>query len=142
MKVFNLTDVSTRQLRHQGLANCPIKVDGVIIQPGTHGEVRDTSATRKYLQQNFVNRDAVAMDKVPKGYTGTAADKVTPPPKPRAPAPDVTDPPADSEPPPPPGITDTHPEIPPPPDTQPASGSEEEEEVKPKRKKRGSKRSS
>lgn len=130
MKVFNLTDVETPQLRRQGLVGVPIKVDGVIIAPGTCGEVRDTSANRKYLQQSFVGRSAIALDRVPKGYTGTAGqEKETP----------VTPPPVEAAtlpPPPPPSPTEE-----PPPDTQRAPG-EEDEEAKPKKKKRSSRRGS
>ncbi len=117
MKVFNLTDVVTPPLRRQGLAETSIKVDDVVIASGTCGEVRDTPANRKYLQQSFVVRGAVALDRVPKDYTGTAGQEEV------APAPPVEK-------------TQEEPS----PDTQPAPGSEEED--KPKKKKRSSRRGS
>ena len=134
MKVFNLTDVPTRQLRYQGLAECPIKdLYGVIIPPGEHRVVRDTPANRKHLQQQYVGRDALSMDRVPNGYTGTAKEKGPP---------TVTEP-AMLPSPPPPSPTESHPETPPP-DTQPAPESDEgaESEDKSKRRKRSSRRGS
>lgn len=131
MKVFNLTDVSTPPLRRQGLAGCSIQVDGVSILPGTCAEVRDTPANRKYLQQSFVVRNAIAMDRLPKGYKGTAGQKKEEPPasSPKEKVEETPDPPKTEDPP-----------ADPPPDTQPTPGSEEE--GKPKRKKRSSRRGS
>ena len=131
MKVFNLTDVETRQLRHQGLVGCSIKdLFGVVVRPGACVECRDTTANRKHLQQNYVVRGALAIDKPPVSYTGSAGKESSKPPSlprptisPLSPLP-VEEPEEDS------------------PDTHPSPGSGAEVEEKPKRKKRSSKRSS
>jgi hypothetical protein len=81
MKVFNLTDVETRQLRHQGLVNVPIRISDkhavTVIKPGEMAEVKDTPAMRKHLQQTYVSRGAMALDRVPVDYKG-GSQKVEP----------------------------------------------------------------
>lgn len=75
MKVFNLTDVSTRQLRQQGLVGCPVRDKfGQIIPPGACVECRDTPENRNYLSQHFGVRGVLALDRPPEGYTPRAAE--------------------------------------------------------------------
>ena len=67
MKVFNITDVTTRALTQQGLVNVSIKVGEVSIAPGESQVLRGTAKEKSEVAA-FVRRGAAAIDQLPPGY--------------------------------------------------------------------------
>ena len=128
MKVFNLTDVSTRVLLKQHMVNVPFTVGGVTIKPGESGEVK---ARYRSQCQRLLQMEALAIGAPPGGYAPATVDTEPAPPSPVPPPPSPTEPaPAlmKTE------STELFPEEPPP-DTQSSPGDEEgSEEEKPKRR--------
>ena len=65
MRVFNLTDISTENLRSIGLSDVSITLGGVVIAPGGSGVVKNNV---KHEVNTFVSQGALAIDEVPQWY--------------------------------------------------------------------------
>lgn len=67
LKVFNLTDVETPQLKQYGLVNQHIVVERALVAPGEYTQVADSPVARAHLR-HYVSVGAVAVDVVPPSY--------------------------------------------------------------------------
>jgi hypothetical protein len=67
MKVFNLTDISTKALRTHRLERQTLVVGKAVIAPGASDDVEDTPHMRRKLE-HFLSAGAVAIDVLPPEY--------------------------------------------------------------------------
>lgn len=67
MKLFNLTDVETPELRRRGWVNLPLVVGTALIAPGGEAEVADTETVRRALA-SFTGPGALAVGARPPEY--------------------------------------------------------------------------
>jgi len=67
MKLFNLTDIETPELRRRGWVNLPLVVGTALVAPGGEAEVADTPMTRRDLA-GFVGPGAIAVGARPPEY--------------------------------------------------------------------------
>jgi len=77
MKVYNITDVETPQLKSLGRVNIPIKLGDTIIPPGGSAIVHERY--RSEVVQRFDG--AAVIDTLPPSYNGAARPKPTVKPK-------------------------------------------------------------
>lgn len=68
MRIFNLTDVSTRVLEQQKLLNQHFAVGGHMVVPGEYVDVEDVNGTLRGNLVHLLTVGAVSIDNVPPAY--------------------------------------------------------------------------
>lgn len=74
MKVFNLTDIETSELRRAGWVRVPIAVGPALIQPGEVAEVEDTEMVRQNIRC-FTSKGALAVGVKPPSYMVACSER-------------------------------------------------------------------
>ena len=77
MRVYNLTDVETKQLKRMGWVDRPIRISGTTIPSGGVADLRGTGKEQVEVIQ-FVHLNLLAIGEPPEWYTTRKAPKVRP----------------------------------------------------------------